>query len=259
MTETIITLSEDEKFTILSHPIRRRILKHIFEYGFISFSTISKEWGVATGTLYHHLKALNSIIYQNEQSHYCLNDEGHKLVSWFLKTDSILVSVKKVDSFTILMNPIHSFLEHYTPFSHISSLIIILIGLIYSSIHKVVVVGPFITQEINTSYLIFNILTNTLLIMVITLLSGKSLKKSYQIVKELHFGLFPPFLLVILIFLLKIQLSSILWMIVSFILQFVFMSYSTSVLARNAIKVERSILIVLFALYFLIFSIFYLH
>ena len=89
-------MSEDELFTILAHPIRRRILTYIFEYGFISFTTMSKEWKIATGTLYHHLKGLGTLIYQDEHSRYLLTEKGEQISAWFLRTESGKVKVEKI-------------------------------------------------------------------------------------------------------------------------------------------------------------------
>ena len=58
---------DDEIFIVLAHPLRRKILKAIFEGSKITFSILSVEWGLVTGTIYHHLKILSPMIRSEER------------------------------------------------------------------------------------------------------------------------------------------------------------------------------------------------
>ena len=65
---------------ILSNPIRQRILKLIAEQGSISFTAIKEELELTDGSLFYHLKNLDSYIQKDQQSFYQLNEKGKKIV-----------------------------------------------------------------------------------------------------------------------------------------------------------------------------------
>ncbi len=148
---------DDDVFTILSHPVRRRILQTAFENSRISISEM-KTWGHSIGSIYHHLKIINGFMDQDENRQYILTDEGHDLCRWFLRTDEGAVKVQEVESFGKTPNIIVDYLNRYTfPFLALFVLLTILsIGASNSS--RIVVAGVMFYNSTSKP-----ILTNSLL------------------------------------------------------------------------------------------------
>ena len=79
-----IGMEEDKIFTILSHPLRRKILRHAFKEGKISYTLLASEWNVSTGSIYHHLKKLENLVRQEDDQSYVLTDAGRALCKKYL-------------------------------------------------------------------------------------------------------------------------------------------------------------------------------
>jgi len=79
---------EIDVFKALSHPLRRKILKLIAEKGSASYSDLVKLEPKA-GVLYHHIRLLGDLIYQDENKQYRLTKKGLKaydfMVSFFIE------------------------------------------------------------------------------------------------------------------------------------------------------------------------------
>lgn len=60
----------------LSHGIRRKIIKIIGDNEFTSFTHLKNELNVSTGTIYHHLEALSTLIEQKQDKKYYLKELG---------------------------------------------------------------------------------------------------------------------------------------------------------------------------------------
>jgi uncharacterized RDD family membrane protein YckC len=63
-------------FSVLSHPIRRRILQNLNEKGECSFTDMMNTLGIDTGKLSFHIRNLNSFIEQTSSGKYRLNNAG---------------------------------------------------------------------------------------------------------------------------------------------------------------------------------------
>ena len=78
---------EIDIFRALGHPLRRKIIKFIAERGAASYKDLSKIEPKA-GVLYHHIRLLGDLIYQDEKKLYRLTEKGKRayefLVSSFL-------------------------------------------------------------------------------------------------------------------------------------------------------------------------------
>ena len=94
-------LMEDEHeidlFRALGHPLRRRILKLIAERGAVSYKELSKIEPKA-GVLYHHLRLLGDLIYQDEKRMYRLTDKGKRAYE-FLITAFLVPEDKSIHRF----------------------------------------------------------------------------------------------------------------------------------------------------------------
>ncbi|MHA1712646.1 MAG: winged helix-turn-helix domain-containing protein [Candidatus Ranarchaeia archaeon] len=63
-------------FAILSHPVRREILKFIQHNSPVMFTELNRHFKLEVGTLYYHLKIMKPLIQQDTNHHYYLTDEG---------------------------------------------------------------------------------------------------------------------------------------------------------------------------------------
>ena len=63
-------------FTMLGHPLRRKILQHIGDHGHGGFTDLKAYLNVSTGTLYYQLDLLSGLIEQDEERKYHLNEKG---------------------------------------------------------------------------------------------------------------------------------------------------------------------------------------
>lgn len=68
-------------FKALGHPTRREILKLIAKKGAVSYKELTKIEPKA-GVLYHHLRLLGDLIYQDENKLYRLTDRGYKALDF---------------------------------------------------------------------------------------------------------------------------------------------------------------------------------
>ncbi|MHA2089936.1 MAG: winged helix-turn-helix domain-containing protein, partial [Candidatus Kariarchaeaceae archaeon] len=163
-------LDDDETFSILSHPIRRRILKQMFANDGISFSTMSQEWGIATGTIYHHIAKLSTIVYQNESNEYILNDQGISLCEWFLKEKHGKATIEKIDTFTILTYPLVKRINENVNVILLFLPVAFLVGFYLSSLLNIIAFGPFLfpaTDFFGSNFVFF---TNFFILGIMTLL-----------------------------------------------------------------------------------------
>ena len=81
---------EIDIFRALGHPLRRRILRLIAERGPVSYKELSR-LEPKPGVLYHHLRLLGDLIYQDENRQYKLTEKGRRayefLVTMFVEPE----------------------------------------------------------------------------------------------------------------------------------------------------------------------------
>ncbi len=90
-------LKEGDIFKALSHPKRREILKFIAQRGSVSYSELT-EIEQKSGVLYHHLRLLGDLIYQDKNKLYRLTEKGQKAYE-FLETFFLEPSEKSIHTF----------------------------------------------------------------------------------------------------------------------------------------------------------------
>lgn len=74
---------EIDIFRALGHPLRRRILRIIAERGSVSYKELSK-LEPKPGVLYHHLRLLGDLIYQDENRQYRLTGKGRRAYEFLI-------------------------------------------------------------------------------------------------------------------------------------------------------------------------------
>ncbi|MFQ5981298.1 MAG: winged helix-turn-helix domain-containing protein [Candidatus Heimdallarchaeota archaeon] len=118
-------LDEQALFEILSHSLRRQILRELFQNSFLTYSDLQKALGHGPGVIYHHLQKLQELgfIDQRMNKEYELTPKGHSLVVYMGRTSkegsSIVASGASFQNYflkiplanIVLENPIRWMLE----------------------------------------------------------------------------------------------------------------------------------------------------
>lgn len=252
----------DEVFTIVAHPLRRKILQALFETKSITFTTLSVEWELVTGTIYHHLKILGSLVYKDEQNIYHLTEEGISVCEWFLNSKSGRSTVKKIDSFTLLTQPLETLIYNNQSLLLLFSIILGITGIIASSKLGVHLMGTFIVPDNNSksfeNLIFWNLLSlifvTFLLVMSNWVISKKQSKAFDKLITRFLAALIPSNSIITLIWILdfyyQVELTFSIWLIISFLSQgFFLFVVSSTMININAFSIERSALFAIGNLY----------
>lgn len=256
----ILTLSksfnigEDELFTILAHPIRRQLLTLMFENRHVSFSNM-RDLGIATGTLYHHLKYLGPLIYQDENKFYLLNEEGENVCKWFIGNENH-ITVRKIDAFTRISYPINNFIEENELLILFFGLVMVISGQLIANNLDLVIFGSLFIFPGVENLIILNLLSLLGVIMLYVFSVFLVFKRvELRSIVVAIISLIPSYLAMIILGIISIitglgAISSVIWFIISVLSQFAFLSLNSAFLVNYyGLKIERSILIVIVNLY----------
>ena len=71
---------DEELFSILSNPTRRKILKFIEEIGGATYTDLIEEFELKSGPLYYHLRQMKLFVYQGDDKKYFLTEKGKTTV-----------------------------------------------------------------------------------------------------------------------------------------------------------------------------------
>ena len=259
---------EEDVFMILSHPIRRKMLQEMFEEGSISFTTLSKEWGLSTGVIYHHLKILSPLIFQ-ENKKYALNEKGIEVCEWFLKTKKGKVTVEKISFFNEATAKLFFHLaEKKSKYAPIFLLAWVLSAYIATT-HYSVIIGPifFTPQKMLEPITIAIINTGALLIgyaliIVMTLLISKKKPPLMKILTGYLFSLTISIVSVIVasvFFSRGIVVSPIVLLVLLVVSQTFFVATLTLAITNYySISIEKSVVTSILTLYVFLSLAFYL-
>ncbi len=86
-------------YSILGNPHRRKIIMYLGERGKASFTDLKKFLGVSVGTLYYNLDNLKSLIEQDEDKKYMLNEKGLKIYEIISKETKRIEEMYKESGF----------------------------------------------------------------------------------------------------------------------------------------------------------------
>jgi len=261
MIEESETKDQEQKYSIISHPLRRKIIKHIYLHGSISYSILMKEWKIKTGPIYFHLNVLHPYLSHSENEVYYLNESGKELGKWLFEDTIIKSKVRKLDAFTALFSPIIQRLA-FTPIIPKILYISVTISLYLTYKLDIIQIGPFLRRNIqfenySISLLWFNLLVFALLFGILLCFEKMSIGKP-QVQHSFNvyaLSLLPTQISVMALFLLSEYtswtVSLTYWSVVMIFNQFIFVSInSTGMILIHPSKVERVLLILLSLLYF---------
>ncbi|MCE7734944.1 MAG: helix-turn-helix transcriptional regulator [Candidatus Heimdallarchaeota archaeon] len=215
---TVPGIDEDVLFTILAHPLRRKILKELHSNNTLSFTDMNS-WGIKPGTLYFHIKELNNMIVQNSDKKYTLTELGLEVCTWMLGKNG-RVTVTKIDAFTLFVQPFYPSFKD----SVILKVILVMLSIfstIFSSRIDAVILGPFIFPLDELSFmtsLVLNLISFIIelaIILVILWFFGlKTIRFSYLVIYLMFSNSITYLGIIILVFLpFSISISPIFWII----------------------------------------------
>jgi hypothetical protein len=93
--------TEESFYYALSHEIRRNVLRLIGENGKGSFTQFKRSLSVSTGTLYHHLDVLKTLVVQDEKKKYILSPLGRHAYDFLIKNYDSMESTKVEERKTV--------------------------------------------------------------------------------------------------------------------------------------------------------------
>ena len=80
-------------YTILGHPLRRRLIKILGELGYASFTDLKLTLKVSVGTLYYNLDLLEDLVTQDRSKRYVLTPKGEIAYRLLAESEEKLVSL----------------------------------------------------------------------------------------------------------------------------------------------------------------------
>ena len=261
MIEESDIVDEEQKYSIISHPLRRKIIKHIFQEGSISYTTLSKGWKIKTGPIYYHLNILQPYLSHSENEVYYLNETGLELSQWLFDDGKTKSKIRKLDAFTALFTPI---IQRLAFSSVIPKLLYLSVTISLYLTYKldIIQIGPFLRKNIqfenySISLLWFNLLVFVLLFGILLVFEKMSIgKPQVQHSFDVYaLSLLPTQISVIGLFLIveytHWTVSLTYWSVVMIFNQFIFVSInSTGMILKHPSKIERVFLILISILYF---------
>ena len=162
--------SEQQVFDVLSHEIRRKIMRLLAQHSFLAYSDLKKELKLSTGVLYHHLQKLQqlNLVTQRETKEYELTSEGYHLLEYVrsLENDEVITRGSFMAS-----SPTASVLLKSVPIARmvawnplgvaLGSLLIIFLGVVIQANFDIMFMGPYLvpTEETFEIKLLLEILT----------------------------------------------------------------------------------------------------
>jgi len=253
----VVEVSEEEDiFTILSHPVRRKILQTAFENSLVSIREM-KSWGYSIGSIYHHLKIIDSYMTQNEHRQYILTEDGHDLCRWFLQSDGGAAKVQQIDAFGTTPHQIIDKLSRFTIPSLIVLLFLTLFSIVISQYSHIIIVGPMFYNGSN-SILVINLIMLMLhagiygtLQVFLTLDFKKTLRIAYPLtIAGFLLAVIPVYIEVIVFSLIALPVPYTLWLILTIVNQLIFLvvTYALSIHVYNS-DMKTSMLVVLGTMY----------
>ena len=165
-------LDEQTIFEILSHTTRRKILRMLFQGGYMNYSEIQEVIGQSPGVIYHHLEKLRDqgILQQRSTKEYELTTLGTNIVQYLdkMNDEDSQLTKKSIQKYFFLIpltkivknNPFHWVLE--------AGLILLLTSLIQIEF-PIQIIGPFLfpSSESFLSRIFFQILGYGIMFLVI--------------------------------------------------------------------------------------------
>ncbi|MFW9992992.1 MAG: ArsR family transcriptional regulator [Candidatus Odinarchaeota archaeon] len=142
--------NEQELFEILSHPLRRQILRLLYRYYIGTYSDLKEHVKSSPGVIYHHLQKLEKtqLIYQNDKKEYKLTEKGNQLVAYMDHAGDQNTSLVRLPFLhklflnfpladMLLANPLRTTVE-------MGFLLILLLIIQIDFLKQLIIIGPFL-------------------------------------------------------------------------------------------------------------------
>ncbi|MCY3410056.1 MAG: winged helix-turn-helix transcriptional regulator [Candidatus Heimdallarchaeota archaeon] len=246
-------MDQENIFGILSNKVRRKILTEIYNRNSVSISFMQKEWGMSTGKIYHHLKSMENLISQNEQSEYILTEEGIDVCEWFLHFDG-KPKVQKIDAISWSNAPLLEIINSNQKFVLLSGLLLVILGNIVAGMNGWITFGPFLMiVEFEVPILILTIIISNMILIWLLHTLAHLLGNISVSLKEilLNYVVSVSFINIVVVLLylggkiIDFTLSKPVYVSILLLSALFFMYSLSSQLSLKAIPVERSMLIAL--------------
>lgn len=198
---------------------------------------------------------------QNEDNKYILNEAGEQLCKWFIGSNEGKAEVTKIETFSYLSNLLTSKILHSKTILG-SFILITLFAIFLSTKFEIIIIGTFllpVPDQIPLSNLLYYNIIFYLIILLFyhalgKLVGGSNFQFSIHSLSIFIVSHFPTHIVVIFLYLLNtvipISLGIIMWLIISVILQFLFVAITSSFhISNHGIGITRSLIISFSSLY----------
>ncbi|MFQ5978971.1 MAG: winged helix-turn-helix domain-containing protein [Candidatus Heimdallarchaeota archaeon] len=142
-------IDEQALFEILTHSLRRQILRELFQNSFLTYSDLQQILGHGPGVIYHHLQKLQDLgfLHQRENKEYELTPKGHSLVVYMGRTSeegsSVVTSSASFQNYFLKIPLANIVLEN--PVRWMVELGFILVVILVIQIDfPILIIGPFL-------------------------------------------------------------------------------------------------------------------
>lgn len=180
-------LDEHEFFDLLSHPIRRQIIRILSQGIYVTYSDLKEILGLSPGGIYHHLEKLREqgILHQRSTKEYELTSTGLKVVEYMDKIqeeDSHSIITQSPIRKLFLFFPLAGFIQknpiHWTVEAGLLFLITTLIQVEF----PIQIIGPFLLPSLEpfANRFLFQLLSFLLMVTIVVILAQILSKPPYR-------------------------------------------------------------------------------
>ncbi|MFX0052342.1 MAG: winged helix-turn-helix domain-containing protein [Candidatus Hodarchaeota archaeon] len=207
-------LDEHEFFELLSHPIRRKIIRLLSQDYYVSYSDLKEIIGLSPGAIYHHLEKLRDqgILRQRSTKEYELTSRGLKVIEYMDK-----IQEEDLHSFItqspirrlFLLPPLAAFIQKNPLHWLIEAGLLLLLTTLIQIEFPIQVIGPFLLPSLEPFVLRFmvQLLSFFLMVILVEILAQLLAKPPYR---SSHFAMISGLLVLPLLSSIS---SCILWII----------------------------------------------
>ncbi|MCG3227134.1 MAG: helix-turn-helix transcriptional regulator [Candidatus Heimdallarchaeota archaeon] len=266
-----------EIFSVLSHPIRRKILELIEKEKEVSYTQLTETFELKSGPLYHHLRKMGQFVYQREDKKYCLTEEGLKAIAMLQGVDGpsfedlgTLVKPKIIQIGKVSLAPFIKFFSKNPYHVYIEFIIFAAISGYLGATNKILIVGNFVLNfEISLVLAYVSMFASWIFLAIVSEVLSRLFYKKKENTVAL-FGVTSLIFLPSFIFILVVWLTGLIMgttivvpTIVLLILHGIFQIWSFLVIATalgvlKELSLEKSALIALIGNYIQIFSVIFI-
>lgn len=180
-------LDEHEFFDLLSHPIRRQIIRILSQGFYVTYSDLKETLGLSPGGIYHHIEKLREqgILRQRSTKEYELTTTGLKVIEYMDKIqeeDLHGVIIQSPIRKLFLFLPLAGFIQKNPIRWTVESGLLLLITTLIQVEFSIQIIGPFLLPSLEpfANRILFQMLSFLLMVIIVGILAQILSKPPYR-------------------------------------------------------------------------------